>query len=125
MHFRCEDLRDAGIVRSDSVTLTIDAAFSATGECAGPDTRQLWDQIVATAEMHPQVAAIARAGVASGFSADRILAGVEEITGVAADTPPPPPPPPSHRDRHDHTGWVRWELARRIAEMRRRFGDVN
>jgi hypothetical protein len=53
----------AGVRRTpdtDTVTLTIDAAFFATGECAGPDTLQLWERVVFPAEVAQLVAAAAR-----------------------------------------------------------------
>jgi hypothetical protein len=109
--------------RADTVTLTLDAAFFSTGECAEPDTRQLWDRVIAATEVHQEVAATARRGVEEAFDAGQILADVEQIIGDAGHPPPPPGPPgwavePSlFRERE------RWSLAGRISYMRTHFGD--
>ena len=109
----------------DAVSLTIDAAFFATGECVGPDTRGLWNQIVPKAELCQQAALSVRRGVRAGTESARILSDVEKITGTALNGPPPPPPPPSmgRQDSHEWHENARQELARRIADMRRRLGD--
>jgi hypothetical protein len=109
--------------RADKVTLTLDAVFFSTGECAGPDTRQLWDRVIAAAGVHQEVAATARHGVEARLDVDRILADVARITGKA-DHPPPPPGPPGWASE---PGLFRehelWHLAKRISHMRTHFGN--
>ena len=103
----------------DTVRLSLDAVFFATGECAGPDTKQLWEQIVFPAEVAQQVAAAARSGIHAGLSADRILAAVEQVTGTATRQPPDPPNPFDRADPHEYYEHARWELANWIAHMRK------
>ena len=106
--------------RADTVTLTLDAVFFTTGECVGPDTKQLWDRIVAAAELHQEVAAASRNGVEAAFGVERILAEVAQITGDAGHAPPTP---------DSAAGPVRfreyecWSLAKRISHMRTHFGN--
>jgi hypothetical protein len=108
----------------DTVTLTIDAAMFATGECAGPDTRQLWDQVVPAAEVTQQVASIARGGLQAGLSPARILADVEQVTGKSRVSAMPPPPPPFRSvGPHAFREYARQKLADRIARMRKTGGD--
>lgn len=105
----------------DTATLTLDAVFFSTGECVGPDTKQLWDRVIFAAEVHQKIAATARGGVEAGSDADKILADVEQITGVWNPHPPPPPP----RGRAE-PAWFREHelrsLAHRISLMRTNFG---
>lgn len=109
----------------DGVTLTIDAVFFTNGECAGADTRGLWDQIVLTAELHREVAALVRNGLNGGLDADRILSGVEQITGAFSGPPsrPPPPGPPGRAADPDLVRErARHYLAHRIGAMRTHSG---
>jgi len=107
-----------------AIALAIDAVFFATGECAGPDTWQLWEQTVLPARMYQQAAAGARKALQSGLDTAGILAAVEQITGKAVDGLPRPPVPFAGRfDAHDWHERARQEIARRVADMRRRSGD--
>lgn len=109
--------------RADKVSLTLDAVFFSTGECAGPDTRQLWDRVIAAAELHREVAATARYGVEGAFDVEQILADVEWITGKASHPPPPPGSPGWAAEPGLFRERERWSLASRISHMRTRFGD--
>ncbi len=110
---------------ADTITLTLDAVFFSTGECAGPDTRQLWDRVIAAAELYQEVAAVVRRGVDAASDGEQILAAVERITGDPGRPLPPPGPPPS--DGPAKPGafreYERWYLAKRIAHMRTQFGN--
>jgi len=101
--------------RADTVTLTLDAVFFSTGECVGPDTKQLWDRVIVAAELHQEVAAAARSGVEAAFDVERILAEVEQITGDASHPPPPPPPPGGPANSAQFREYERRSLAQRIS----------
>jgi hypothetical protein len=109
--------------RDGTVTLTLDAVFFSTGECAGPDTRQLWDRTIAAAEVHQEVAATARHGVESAFDVEQILADIEQITGNADRPALPPGPPGCAVEPGLFREHERWHLAKRISHMRTHFGD--
>ncbi len=109
--------------RADAVTLTLDAVFFSTGECAGPDTRQLWEHVIAAAEVHREVAATARHGVEAAVGVEQTLADVERITGKADHLPPPPGPPGWASEPGLFREHERWHLAKRISHMRTHFGD--
>jgi hypothetical protein len=109
--------------RADKVTLALDAVFFSTGECVGPDTRQLWDRVIAAAELHREVAATARNGVEAAFDVAQILADVEWITGKASQPPPPPGPPGWAAEPGLFRERERWSLARRISHMRTQYGN--
>jgi hypothetical protein len=109
--------------QADAVTLTLDAVFFSTGECVGPDSKQLWERIIAAAELHEEVAAAARSGVEAEVNAEQILAEVERITGDAGHPPPPPPAPGGPADPAQFREYERRSLAHRIAHMRTQFGN--
>src|SRR5215475_13162597 len=70
------------------VTLTLDGVFFVDGGFAGPNRKHLWEQVVHTADIHIQVANIAREGHREGISPERILAEIESITGPWQDQHP-------------------------------------
>ena len=109
---------------ADTVTLTLDAVFFSTGECAGPDTKQLWNRTIAAAEMYQEVVAVVRGCVDAASDGEQILAAVERLTGDAARPLPPPGPPPSHGPAKPGAfrEYERCCLAKRIAHMRTQFG---
>jgi hypothetical protein len=73
------------------VTLTLDGVFFVDGGFAGPNREHLWDMVVQSADIHMQVANMARRGRNEGLSPERILTGIERITGASPDAPPIPP----------------------------------
>jgi hypothetical protein len=109
--------------RADTVTLTLDAAFFSTGECVGPDTKQLWDRVIFAAEVHQEIAMAARRGVDAGFDVEQMLAEIEQITGGTGQPAPPPPPPSGEAEPAWFGEHERWSLAKRISYMRTRFGN--
>jgi hypothetical protein len=111
------------LVGVDRVTLILDAAFFSTGECLGPDTKQLWERVVVDAEMHQEIATVARRGVEAGFDVEQILADIEQITAVGGHPPPPPPPPSGQMERIRFRERARWRLADTISHMRTNLGN--
>jgi hypothetical protein len=109
--------------RADKATLTLDAVFFSTGECAGPDSNQLWERVIAGAELHQKVAAAARRGVEAALDVERILAEVDQITGDAGHPPPPPPDPGGKAEPARFREYERWSLARQISHMRTHLGN--
>jgi hypothetical protein len=107
----------------DTATLTLDAVLFSTGECVGPDTKQLWDRVIVAEEVHREIAAAARKSMEAGLDAEQTLADVELITGVSGQPIPPPPPP----DGQMEPSWFREHelrrFANRIAHMRTHFGN--
>jgi hypothetical protein len=98
------------------ITLVLDGAFFADGECAGPNELQLFEHIVYDAEVYQQVSRVARELVTHGRSSSEVLTAIEDLTGPSR-TPIPPPPgqqsdPESFRER------ARAFLAFHIAGMR-------
>jgi hypothetical protein len=106
-----------------SATLVLDAAFFADGECAGPDERQLWDQVVGTAELYRKIAATAREGLAKAISASDILVEIERITGPAGGPPPYQPATRGGPHREAFRGRAERSLARMIGMRRTHQGD--
>lgn len=71
------------------VTVSLDGLFFDDGGFLGPDQKGLWEQIVTSAELHLELAAIAKQMRQEEASLRGILDEIEAITGPA--TPPPPP----------------------------------
>ena len=106
-----------------SAMLTLDAVFFSNGECAGPDTKQLWEHIVSDAGVHQEVGMVAKEKLASGADASSVLAAVEEITGGANSAPPPPPPPDGTADPEHFRQRARWHIGRWISMTRPQRSD--
>jgi hypothetical protein len=67
----------------ESITLTLDGIFFTDGGFIGPNQGKLWEQVVARAEAHEQLARIAKEGRDRGTAPSKILADIETLTGPA------------------------------------------
>lgn len=67
------------------ITLALDGVFFTDGEFVGRDRDTFFEETVADAEAHAQVAKIALEGHKKGVAAAQILANIEKVTGPAQE----------------------------------------
>jgi hypothetical protein len=106
-----------------TVTVTLDAVFFATGECAGRDRYQLFETVTGRAAAYREAALIAKEASAVGEDDAGILAAVATFTGPA-DQPRTHPPPPGHRDHSSSRAHEIQSLAHGIGHTRTSQGDA-
>jgi hypothetical protein len=102
------------------VTLTLDGVFFTDGAFAGTNNYQMWEQVVASAEAHMEVARIAKQGHFEGRAAADILADIEKLTGPGDA---PPPHPRGSRSMEEYRRWALELVAWPISSTRKHRGD--
>jgi hypothetical protein len=81
--------------RKEPVSLSLDGVFFEDGGFAGPDQLGTWEQTVASAQAHLEMAELARKAKVSGLSAEDFALQVRRLTRQpeSGRLPAPPPPP--------------------------------
>lgn len=97
------------------ITLSLDGVFFLDGEFVGPNREGQFEETVALAEAHMQVAKIAREGHDSGRAPAQILAEIENITGPAPEEFHAPPDTCQNGAKPEE--FRRWALQRLAEEF--------